>query len=360
MAFRYKKHLKGLVRTRAGTYRDVSEGLFLERNERIAPYDKTTLKLLSKRLMGSRFNLYPDVGPFYRRLADFFGVGEDMIYITEGVSGAIKSLFESLMEPGDNVIFPVPTFALYPVYCRMFDAEARTIGYGDDHRLDIKKTLSLLDKKTSILFLPNPNVPIEGGVDLKTIAYMADRCRKNGTFLAVDEVYFGFGGPTAVDLVKDFDNLFVMRSFSKAFGLAGIRVGYLIGAKKNIEYVSKMRTGYEANTLSMETASFFLDHYHIVEGHIEAVKDGLAYLKSELDTLGLEYTGGDTSNFIFVDLHDRALVERLTRDLLKKKIYIRSNWPEPYSNGFSVTGSPKAIMKIFVKELRRSLLKHKA
>ena len=76
--------------------------------------------------------------------------------------------------------------------------------------------------------------------------------------------------------------LFIMRSFSKAFGLAGIRIGYLLGNPKQIDYVSKTRTGYEINSVSMEICSFFIERFHVVEEYIQQVKDGLSYLKSEL------------------------------------------------------------------------------
>jgi histidinol-phosphate aminotransferase len=355
MKSRFKKHLVNLGRTRAGAYRDSSSGLFLDRNERIVPFDAKTLKSLCRRIVKSSFNLYPDVDLFYEKVAKWLGVCPEMIYVTEGVSGAIKAMIETIAEPGDNIIFPVPTFALYPVYCRMFKIGYRTFGYTKDYRLDVDKMLSLMDKRTSIVFLPNPNVPIEGTLNLKAIKSITARCRENNTFLVIDEVYFPFGGPTAINIAEEFENLFIMRSFSKAFGLAGIRLGYVVGQSKNIEYISKTRTGYESNTLSMETASFFIDNYHIVEDYIKDVKEGLAYLKKGLNKLGLEFNGGDTSNFLYVELRDRELVEKIADALKKRNIYIRSNWPKPYAGGFSISGAPKDIMRQFLNELSTAL-----
>ena len=98
-------------------------------------------------------------------------------------------------------------------------------------------------------------------------------------------------------IIDEFDNIFVMRSFSKAFGLAGIRVGYLLGTEKNIDYVSKTRTGYETNSVSIEVASFFIDNFTIVEEYIKSVKEGLNYLKTKLKELELEFNGGNTGQF---------------------------------------------------------------
>ncbi|KPK42812.1 MAG: hypothetical protein AMJ78_01035 [Omnitrophica WOR_2 bacterium SM23_29] len=356
---KFKKHLCELKRIRVGAYRNTSTGLFLDRNERTVPFGAKTLRLLHKRLANARFNFYPDVSPFYKKLADWLKVEEGKIYITEGVSGAIKALIESIAEPGDNIVFPMPGFALYPVYCQMFNLEYKMVGYTKEYKLDVDKMLRLLDERTSILFLPNPNVPIEGTLDLDAIESIAEACLKNKTFLAIDEVYFGFGGPTAIGLIDRFENTFVMRSFSKGFGLPSIRLGYLLGSPENIDYVSKVRAGYETNTASMEVACFFLDNYHIVESYIKDVREGLAYLKGELDRLGLEHNGGNASNFVYVNLRDRTKAERITQDLEAKNIYVRSGWPEPYSGGFSVTGAPKSIMKQFVNEISAILRKIK-
>lgn len=348
---RFKKHLRDLKRLRMGPHLNFSSSLFLDRNERIVPYDEKTLRLLLERVTNAHLNLYPDLEIFYQKLARWLSVKEEQIYVTEGVSGAIKSLVETLTEAGDTIIFPTPTFALYPIYCQMFGLEYRTVGYTKDYRLDVEKMHGFINEKTAIVFLPNPNVPIEGTLNFEEIASFAKHCARYNTFLAIDEVYFSFGGPTAISLIDRFDNLFVMRSFSKAFGLAGIRLGYLVGNEKNIEYVSKTRTGYETNTVSAEIASFFIDNYHLVEAYIRDVKEGLAYLKEEFDKLGLAYNGGNSSNFLYVDAGDKALVEKIVGVLKTKDIYIRGGWPEPYSNGFCVTGGPKSVMEKFVNEL---------
>lgn len=352
---RFKKHLKELVRTRVGVHPDPSKNLFLHRNERTIPYDGETFRRLKEHLSKVDIHLYPDIELFYEKLARWLGVSDEELYLTEGVSGAAKALIETLAGPGDNIVFPTPTFALYPVYCRMFDLEYRTVGYSQDRRLDINRMYELVDEKTAVVFLPNPNVPIEGVVDLREIEKLAGYCAKHGAFLAIDEVYYPFGGPTAKGLINGCENLFIMQSFSKAFGLAGIRLGYILGNRNNIQYVSKTRTGYETNSLSVATASFFMDNYRLVERYIADVKSGISYLKCEFNRLGLRHRGGDASNFIYVELRDGQTAGRLADMLKKKNIYIRAGWPEPFEAGFSVTAGPTAIMKCFVRELEEAL-----
>ena len=345
-----KKHLQNLARMRSGEYRDTTSGIFLDRNERVIPFDEVTLEKIAYRLSQIQFNLYPDVLPFYKKLSKWIGLKEEKIYVTEGVSGSIKSLIETLTLTGDNVVFPTPTFALYPVYCQMFNLEYRMVGYSNNYTLDIEALLRSIDDRTSLVFLPNPNNPIEGTLDLNSVSIIAKHCQKKNTYLVIDEVYYHYGGPNAIPLIDMFENVFIMRSFSKAFGLAGIRVGYLLGTTKNIDYVSKTRTGYETNSVSMEIASFFIDNFSIVEGYIKSVKEGLQYLKEELEDFGLEYNGGNTGNYLFVNFHDENLANTIVANMRKKGIYIRGEWPTPFSTGISITGAPKNIMKIFFEE----------
>ena len=357
MKQRFKKHLNKLERLRMPEHPDWRTNLLLNRNERVIPYAEKTIESLLARLAKVQLNQYPDMDIFYKKLARHLAIRENQIYITEGVSGGIKAILETLAKKGDNVVFPVPTFALYPVYCRMFDVLPKTVGYKKDYKLDLGDLKKLIDRKTAVVFLPNPNVPIEGTLNLGDIALLAEYCRRKGAFLAIDEVYFPFGGPTAKPLIDKFNNIFLMRSFSKAFGLAGIRVGYVMSDKKNIEYISKMRTGYEANSLSMEVASFFIDHYDIVESYVKDVKGGFKYLKEELDKIWVEYNGGDTSNFLYINIKNKENAKRISKKLKANGIHIRTGWPEPYDGGILVTGGPKYVMERFFIIFKEALKK---
>ena len=349
---RFKEHLVGLNRTRVGIHENPRSSLFLHRNERVIPYDDHTIRLLQERLSKLPVHYYPDLEVFYQKLAEWLSVGVNNLYVSEGVSGAIKSIIETIAGPGDNIVFPSPTFALYPVYSRMFDLECRSVGYTDDLKLDMDKFYKTIDGNTAIVFLPNPNIPIEGTLSVHDISALAKHCSAKGSFLAMDEVYYGFGGPTAIGLMNQYDNIFIMRSFSKAFGLAGIRLGYVVGSEENVGYISKTRTGYETNAVSAEIASFFIDNYAVVDNYIASVKEGSAYLKAEFDAMGLEYSGGTASNFIFVRMTDPEIVRQLDIYMKSKNIHIRAGWPPPFDSGFCVTMGPRECMEAFIKELK--------
>ena len=354
--YHIKKYLKDLKRLRAGTYRDTKSGLFLDRNERSMPYSPEIIMELHTRIQKIHLGLYPEMVPFYNKLSNWLGIPKNQIYVTEGVSGAIKSLIETLTIPSKHtILFPFPTFAMYPVYCNMFNVKAKMIGYNSNYKLEKQKLFDMVDYNTAILFLPNPNMPIEGTLNINELRSLAEHCNKTETILAIDEVYYPYGGPTAIELIDHFDNVFVMRSFSKAFGLASIRVGFLLGSETNIDYVSKTRTGYETNSISMEIATFFIDNYDYILDYVKQVTLGLQYIKTKLNDLNIEYNGGDTGNFIYVNMKSADLANAIVESLRHENIYVRGGWPKPYDTGFTITGAPQDMMEIFYNKFYNSL-----
>ena len=197
---------------------------------------------------------------------------------------------------------------------------------------------------------------IEGFLDISKIEKIAKFCEKKNIILFIDEVYFHFNNFSSMQLINKYNNLFVARSFSKAFGLAGVRLGYLISNKKNILYVSKFRSGYECNTLSAAISQLFIDNFHIVKNYITDIKNGSKYLKNELDKLSIDHTGGNYGNFVYIDLKSFSKNNKIINYLKKKNIYVRGGWPPPFDKGFSLTISSKKIMKIFVREFRKAII----
>jgi len=359
MKYHFNEHLQNITRTRAGTpERLTSDALFLDRNERAVPYPPEVLDALAARLAQSRPNQYPELRPFYDKVAAWAGLAQNQVFITDGVSGAIKSLLEALAPSGANIVFPSPTFALYPVYARMFGIEPRIIGYSDEFQVDLTALEAALDEDTAFVFLPNPNVPIEGYLPLETISRLALHCAKFNAALVVDEVYYLFGGETAKDLIEDHPNLFIMRSFSKGFGLPGVRIGFVAGPAEIIEFVARTRTGYETSTMAAETVSYFLENMEIINGYVNEVKDGFRQLKARLDEIGIRHNGGDTGNFIYLDLKSPATVKTVITALRNQGIHIRGGWPAPFDCGVAVTGAPPEQMLRFFDAFKTAMSDH--
>jgi len=329
------------------------KSLFLDRNEKFVEFSKPIKKKLIYNLSKINPGLYPNVNFFYKKLSKFLSLPKYEIFLTEGVSGAIKCLIECYTEIGKSeIIYPFPTFAMYPIYSKMFNLKEKRIGYNKDFEIDFNLLLHSISKKTTIVFLPNPNIPIEGFLEKKQLIKIIKKCESTKTILAIDEVYFPFSKYSALKLIKSYDKIFILRSFSKAFGLAGIRLGYIISNKSNISYISKMRTGYETNSYSMEVGSYFIDNYNVISKYIKEVKLGLKIFRQKLKSKNIQFVGGLNSCYIFLNLKNQKIYKMTVNKLKKEKIYVRGGWPEPYNNFILVSGSTlknfnKFVIKFF-------------
>ena len=116
------------------------------------------------------------------KLSKWLKIEKEQVFITEGVSGAIKSLIETLTMSGKhNVIFPFPTFAMYPIYCKMFNVKFKKATYKKNYKLDLEDLKKKIDRKTAIVFIPNPNIPIEGILNMNELVDLAKKCKLTKT-----------------------------------------------------------------------------------------------------------------------------------------------------------------------------------
>ena len=360
--YKLKKNLTNLSRhSKVHDFYSNPDSIYLNRNERVKKFPKKIINKITQSIKSEHLSLYPDFSFFYKKLSKWLNVNSNELYLNEGVSGLVKSIMESYCQPGrSNFIVPFPTFAMYEIYSKMYDLKLKKYKYNKDYKLDFNSLLKLVDKNTSLIIIPNPNVPIEGIINLDQIEKIIKICKKNKIMLVMDEVYFPFSSVNSLNLFNKYkENYIILRSFSKAFGMAGIRLGYAISSKKNINYIAKTRGGYETNNLSVIASSVLIDNYNEVENYVFEVKEGIKYLKFKLDKLNIKYIGGDNGNYIFIILKNKKTAESILKLLITKKIFIRGGWPKPYDNGLLISGAPVNILKKFYKNFEKIILNEK-
>ena len=165
--------------------------------------------------------------------------------------------------------------------------------------------------------------------------------------MVIDEAYHLFGADSAIGLLQEYDNLVILRSFSKAYGLAGIRLGYMMSQETNIEYLSKTRSLVEASGTSMAIATYMLEKPELVASYVNQVAEGARILQDSLTTFGVRWHGGHVTNGILVFLPDNLAVNQCVQYLRDHKIYVRGDFEPPYDCCFRVTIGPKETMEIF-------------
>ena len=211
---------------------------------------------------------YADYDDFKKEIAVYNGVEADNVYLSTGSDVCIKSLCEITMQPGFNIVSNVPCFPMYGIYASFYGGEHIGVEYQNTTNFSLKYLMESVNDKTRLVVVANPNSPIG---DYKTIDELREVCKflndRNIIFL-IDEAYVDFSPDTVLPLIHEYDNVAISRTFSKALGAAGIRVGYLLASKKLTEVVTKVQLTYPISGVSLKFASFLLNNFGEVDEYI--------------------------------------------------------------------------------------------
>ena len=242
----------------------------LTQNERNFPLDKQLLSNFFSSLNQNDICFYPNTSKLKEKICKYFKIKEENLLLTPGSSFAIKTIFETFDVKNKNVITSDYFFPMYQVYSDLYQTELRKAKYNDMTLLP-SDLLNLVDKDTQFIILANPNSPL-GDVYNK---FQIKKLLENGVFVIIDEAYLEFTGEeSCIPLINKYKNLIVTKTFSKAYGAAGCRVGFLASHKDNMEYLSKFRLMYEINAIGAKYTELIMDNMEYFEQYFYDMKIG--------------------------------------------------------------------------------------
>lgn len=321
------------------------EGLVpLERNERTVDFPEAILEDLRSLVTGFRLRAYPEMDEFYEALSTWSGFAVGELLATDGADGALHRVFATFVSEGDEVVIMSPSYAMYPIYCQMYGAVARVLTFDGGLRLPFESVLAQARPGTRLIALVNPNQPVESCFTLEELRELARRCLEHGVALLVDEAYYHFCEITATPLVREFGNLIVARTFSKAFGLAGLRIGYLIAQAPVIKALRALKPIYEINNLNAAFATYFLRNPGIMESYVADVNAGREVLAGFFSCRGCSLHG-KYSNTLLVGFPKTVPVQPLTQWLRERKWLVRAETDPPTPNHLRITLGPAGQMR---------------
>jgi histidinol-phosphate aminotransferase len=239
----------------------------LDRNERVGAYGPDVAAEIVARLDGERLSGYPDVSALYAKLARWTSLPKERLLLVPGSDAAFRSLAHAFVGPGDPVAMIDPSYQMYPVYARMFGGVAVQIPIRDDLTID-RAALADATSRSKMLWLANPNQPSATLVPIGDLVELTEEAERSGTVVVVDEAYYPFSGATVLDQVTRHENLVVVRTFSKAFGLAGVRLGFVAASRTMIELLFKARTSFDINALAIVAGEWALAHTDVVARYV--------------------------------------------------------------------------------------------
>lgn len=292
-------------------------------------------------------NFYPDYAPFYARLADYSGFPADRIVVGQGIEGLIRDLVMLCCRPGDGFAYTWPTCAMFDLYARIFQAEPIRIVTDPDQPLGVADVIAAVRPGTKLLLLPNPGQPVDLWFDLEELADIADHCGKIGAILAIDEAYHGFGAPTSLPLVRRFQNVVVLRTFSKMFGAAAIRVGFAAAGWQISRALHGIRQSGEIAGPSLHAATVLLDNLDMVEAAATLTTVGRDRLREAMIDRG-HSARGHWANHVLVDMGSAVWAAEMAARLEALGARVRHGMPAPLDRHLLITAGSPALMQAFV------------
>jgi len=276
-------------------------GLRLDFNENTVGCSPRVLECL-RRLEFDELARYPERESVERQVASHLGVDPAGLLLTNGVDEAIHLICETYLEPGDEVLIVVPTFSMYEIYAAATGAQVITIPAGPEFRYPSDAVLALATARTRLIAIANPNNPTGTVVPradlLRTLRAVPDAA------VLVDEAYFDFYGESLLAEVAKFPNLFVARTFSKAYGLAGLRIGVLVGNAAQMAMVRRVGSPYNVNAVALACLPEALSDQDYIRQYVAEVRQGRELLEEELRSLKLRFWPSQ-ANFVLVRIGER-------------------------------------------------------
>ena len=328
-------------------YTDKSQyDYILNQSERTQPIQQSYYTKFIRSLTQKDFAYYPNTKNFKEKICAFYKVRPENLFLSDGSDIGIKSIFETFTTCG-NIVTSEPSFPMYQVYASLYDCSYRGVNYDiDTRKLSIDKMLEFVNNETQLIILANPNSPIG---DYKTRDEIKPLLN-TGIPVLIDEAYVEFSGQESfIKYIDEYPNLIVTRTFSKAFGAAGCRVGMTFSNLHYIENISKFRQMYEISGVSMKYCEFLLDNFHLSNTYIKNVIEE----RKKVLTLMKNFSILDSqTNWIHFNTDDDNLK---TKEILDKhKVLVKYCKVHPYGkrkNWCRMTIQPNISEQDFFKEL---------
>jgi histidinol-phosphate aminotransferase len=324
------------------------DGQLLDFNERTIPAGEKVMQALADFIKTDQFQLYPEYGDLQQKIADYSGVKDNQVMITNGSDQGIELIFNVFTEKGDKVVIPSPSFAMFYQCAKVNGNQLITPTYEDDLSFPTEKVLDLIEDDIRLVVICNPNNPTGTAVTLEDIERILKKALKTNTLVYIDEAYYEFCQITAASLIDKYPNLIITRTFSKAFGLASLRIGYVLSSVKNIDEMLKVRGPYDINMPAVVAAKAALDDLDSLNEYVyEVMTQAKPMVEEFFRNNGIEFFPSQ-ANFILFKPKDFSLANKL----MKSGFLMRPRDGEKIDGTVRVTIGTVKQMKKFINQFK--------
>jgi histidinol-phosphate aminotransferase len=311
----FRKNIEKVTGYEPGFQPQAADVVKLNTNENPYPPSPAVMETLAN-IGPEQLRRYPDpVGRIFREAAaEVNSVGAEQIMCCNGGDDLLTIAFRAFCDQRRPVAYPVPTYSLYPVLAKLQNCEAIEVAFDREFNLPAK----LAGTGAALTIVCNPNAPSGSFVDVEELASLADELKG---MLLIDEAYVDFAEDNCSRLVKDLDNVIVLRSMSKAYGLAGLRFGYAIARADLIAGLLKVKDSYNVDSVAVAAATAAIKDCEYFEQNTRKVKQQRKRLTGQLRTLG--FTVPDSqANFVLAESNEHNSGQIYDK-LVQRNVYVR-------------------------------------
>ena len=328
----------------------------LDLNENFAAAIDVMKNLLLDACRDIDIRLYPPPygGMAIKAISDFLGFSESEISVGNGADEVLDLLMKVFVKKNSKVLVVEPTFPMYNYFTQLYGGRKVTALLRPNFELDIDAILKKIDEETHLLILCSPNNPT--GNQLKKEAIKTVLQEFNGV-VVVDEAYVDFAGYTVVNWVKSFENLVVLRTFSKAFGLAGIRFGFLVSNRSIVEYVKKVTSPFNVNIVTQRLIALALENWNYFKERIQYVIREREWLGNNLAKIdGITPYPSDANFILFKVAKNLLTSSTVAKRLENRTVLVKDRGDLPLlKNCIRVTVGTRDMNETFLSALKEAL-----
>lgn len=321
--------------------------LRLDFNENTAGCSRAVTRALAK-LSPKQIAMYPEYGRSTRRLARHFAVRPQELLLTNGGDDALRVFFDAFVDSGSSLLICEPTFPMYRYYGEIAGARIDALRYGAEMEFPLEGVVAALATKPRVIFVANPNNPTGTLLPLDAIEAIAKAATH--TVIVIDEAYAEFSGVTVVPWVRKYPHLFVVRTFSKTAGLAGLRLGAVIGHAESLAILRRAMPPFPVNVAALVAAEAAVNDRRTMRRYIHDVVRSRAWLEDELRRLGVR-TYSSAGNFLLANFGPKG--PDLFRKLERQGILLRDRSKDMGEGFVRITIGTKSEMERLMKQVKR-------
>ncbi len=326
------------------------DALRLDFNENtLAPSPRVLAKM--RELTAEGLTIYPEREPVERIVAAHLGLAHDQLILTNGVDEAIHLMACAFLDEGDEALICTPTFFMYDVSVSMMTSKLVRVQTDDSLAFPFERFLAAITPRTKLIIVASPNNPTGAVVSREHLLAIAAAAPH--AVLMVDEAYFHFFGDSLLDEVSSVPNLIVARTFSKAYGLASLRIGMLAGDARLIGFLRKVSSPYNVNGVALAVLPEALADTEYLDWYATEVHRGRERVVEVLGELGVR-TWPSAANFVLMDIGPR---HRQLCDVMRSRgVLLRDRSSDPGCEGYvRITIGPQEHVTRGIEALKASL-----